>query len=56
MGYTKGPSASSASKLEAFDKFFDDNLTASNAKALEALFPAVVKGSSRWPRRHKTTS
>jgi hypothetical protein len=26
MGYTKGPSVSSASKLEAFDRIFDRNL------------------------------
>jgi hypothetical protein len=56
MGYTKGLSVLSASELEAFDKLFDGNLTTSNAEALEALFPAVVKGSSRWSRRHKTTS
>jgi hypothetical protein len=56
MGYTKGPSAPSTSELEAFDKLFDGNLTAYNAEASEALFLAVVKGSSRWPRRHKSTS
>ena len=44
MGYTKGPSAPSASELEAFDKLFDSNMTASNAKALDALFPAVGNG------------
>jgi hypothetical protein len=53
MGYTKGPSAPSASDLEAFDKLFDGNLSASNAEAMDALFPAVRKGSSRQPRRHK---
>jgi hypothetical protein len=49
MGYTKGPLASSASKLETFDKLFDGNLTASNAEALDTLFAAVGKGSSRQP-------
>jgi hypothetical protein len=52
MGYTKSPSASSASELEAFD----GNLTASNAEALDALFANGRKGSSRQPRRHKATS
>jgi hypothetical protein len=47
MGYTKGPPASSTSELEAFDKLFDGNITASNAEALDALFPAVGKGLSR---------
>ena len=56
MGYTKGPSASSALELEAFDKLFDGNLTASNVQALDALFLAVGKGSSRQPRRRKATS
>jgi hypothetical protein len=56
MGYTKGPSASSASELEAFNKLFDGNLTASNAEALDALFPAVEKGLPRQLRRRKTTS
>jgi hypothetical protein len=56
MGYTKDPSAPSASELEAFDKLFDGNLTASNAEALDALLPAVRKGSSRQPRRRKATS
>ena len=44
MSYIKGPSAPSASELEAFDKLFDSNMTASNAKALDALFPAVGNG------------
>jgi hypothetical protein len=44
IGYTKGPSASSASELEAFDKVFDDNLTASNVEALDALFSDGGKG------------
>jgi hypothetical protein len=56
IGYTKDPSASSASELEAFDKLFDGNLAASNAEALDALLPAVGKGSSRQPRRRKATS
>ena len=56
MGYSKGPSAPSASELEIFDKLFDGNLTASNAEALDALFLAVGKGSSRQPRRRKATS
>jgi hypothetical protein len=55
MGYIKGSSAPSASKLEAFDKLFDGNLTASNAEALDALFPAVEKGSSWQSRRRKAT-
>jgi hypothetical protein len=56
MAYTKGPSASSASELEAFDKIFDGNLTVSNVEALDVLFSDSGKGSSRWPRRHKVTS
>ena len=56
MSYTKGPSAPSTSELEAFDKIFDGNLTASNAEALEALFLNSGKGSSRQPRRRKATS
>jgi len=49
MGYTKSPSATSASELEAFDKIFDGNLTASNVEALDALFPDGGKGSSMQP-------
>jgi hypothetical protein len=56
MGYIKGPSASSASEVEAFDKLFDGNLTASEAEAMDALFPAVVNSSSRQLRRRKATS
>ena len=56
MGYTKGPSAPSASELETFDKLFDGNLTTSEAEALDALFPDAGKGSSRQPRRRKATS
>ena len=56
MGCTKGPSTPSASELEAFDKLFNGNLTVSNAKALEALFPAIEKGLSRRPRRCRATS
>jgi len=56
MGYSKGPSAPSKSELEAFDKIFDGNLTASNVEALDVLFPDSVKGSSRQSRRLKTTS
>jgi hypothetical protein len=52
MGYTKGPSAPSASELEAFDKIFNGNLTASNAEALKVLFP----DGGKQLRRHKTTS
>ena len=44
MSYIKGPSAS---EVEAFDKLFDGNLTALEAKAMDALFPAVGKGPSR---------
>jgi hypothetical protein len=53
IGYTKGPSAS---ELEAFNKIFNGNLTASNAEVLEALFPDNEKGSSRQTRRRKATS
>jgi len=56
MGYTKGPSAPSTSELKAFNKLFDGNLIASEAKALDELFPAVRKGSSRQPQRRKATS
>ena len=56
MGYTKGLSAPSVSELEAFDKLFDDSLTASNAEALDALFSAVGKSPSRQPRRRKIIS
>ena len=56
MGYVKGPSAPSASEVEAFNKLFDDNLTASEAKAMDALFPVVGKGQSRQLRRRKVTS
>ena len=55
MGYTKGLSAPSSSKLEAFDKLFDGNLTASEAEALNELFPTVGKAPSRQPRRRKAT-
>ena len=41
MGFTKGPSASSASELAAYDKLFGGDLTASEADALDELFPAV---------------
>jgi hypothetical protein len=56
MSYTKGPSMLSASELEAFDKIFDGNLSASNVKALDALFPDGGKGSSRQLRRREATS
>jgi hypothetical protein len=56
MGYTKGPSVPSASELEVFDKLFDGNLSASNAETMDALFPAIGKGSSRQPRRRKVIS
>ena len=56
MGYSRGPSTPSALELEAFDKLFDGNLTASNTEALDTLFPDVEKGSSRQPRRRKATS
>ena len=55
MGYTRDPSAPSASKLEAFDRLFDGNLTASEAEALDELFLAVGKAPSRQPRRRKAT-
>ena len=41
MGFTKGPSTSSASELAAYDKLFGGDLTASEAEALDELFPAV---------------
>jgi hypothetical protein len=56
MSYNKGPSAPSASELEAFDKIFDGNLTVSGVEALDTLFPDGVKGSFRQPRRRKVTS
>jgi hypothetical protein len=56
MGCTKGPSESFVSELEAFDKLFDGNRTASNAEALDTLFPVVEKDSFKQPRRHKATS
>jgi hypothetical protein len=56
IGYTKDPPAPSASELEAFDNIFDGNLSASNVKTLDTLFPASGKGSSRQPRRRKATS
>jgi len=49
MSYTKGPSMPFALELESFDKIFDGNLTASIAKALDELFPAVGKTPSRQP-------
>jgi len=55
MGYTRGPSAPSSSELEAFDRLFDDNLTASEAEVLDELFPAVGKAASKQPRRRKAT-
>jgi hypothetical protein len=56
IGYTKGPATPSASELEAFDKIFDGNLTASNVEALDALFPDGGKGSARQPQRRETNS
>jgi hypothetical protein len=50
MGFIKGPLASPASGLEAYDKLFGSDLTADDAKVLDKLFPAV------WSRRRKTTS
>jgi hypothetical protein len=41
MGFTKGPLASSASELEAYDRLFGDDLTAYEAEALDELFRAV---------------
>ena len=49
MSYIKGPSAPSASELEAFDKLFDGNLTVSEAEALDELFLAIGKAPSRQP-------
>jgi hypothetical protein len=56
MGYTKSLLAPSASELETFDKLFDGNMTASNAEALDALFPAIERGLSRQPRSRKAIS
>ena len=53
MGFTKAPSAPSASELEAYDKLFSGDLTMPEAEALDELFPAV---RSRQPRRRKATS
>ena len=47
LAYIRGPSAPSTSEVEAFDKLFDGNLTASEAEAMDALFLAIGKGSSR---------
>jgi hypothetical protein len=47
MGYTKGPSTPSASELESFDRLFDGNMTASEAEAMDELFPAIGKATSR---------
>jgi hypothetical protein len=41
MGFTKGPSAPSASELPAYDKLFGSDLTAYKAEALDELFPTV---------------
>jgi hypothetical protein len=56
MGYTKGPSAPSASELEVSDKIFDGNMVAPNVEALDVLFLNGGKGSSRQLRRRKATS
>ena len=53
MGFTKGPSAPSTSELEAYDKLFGGDLTASEVEALDELFPAV---RSRQPQGRKATS
>ena len=53
MGFTKGPSTSSASERAAYDKLFGGDLTVSEAEALDELFPAV---RSRQPRERKSTS
>ena len=51
MCFTKGPSAPSVSELEAYEKLFGSDLTASEAEALDEFFPAV----SRQSRRRKAT-
>jgi hypothetical protein len=56
MGNTKGPSVPSALELKTFDRLFDDNMTTFEAEALDELFPATAKASSRQPRRRKVTS
>ena len=52
MGFTKDPSAPSASELEAYEKLFGGDLTTSEAEALDELFPAM----SRQSRRRKAAS
>ena len=52
MGFTKGPSAPSVLELEAYEKLFGGDLTASEAEALDELFPAVW---ARQTRRRKAT-
>ena len=52
MDFTMGPSAPSMSELKAYEKLFDDDLTTSEAEALDELFLAV----SRQSRRRKATS
>jgi hypothetical protein len=47
MSFTKGPTAPSASELEAYDNLFGGDLTVSEAEALDELFPAVW---SKQPR------
>jgi hypothetical protein len=56
MGYTEGLSVPSALELKTFDRLFDGNRTASEAEALDELFPAIGKALSRQPRRRKATS
>ena len=53
MSYTRDPSVPSASELEAFDRLFDCNLTASEAETLDELFPAIERArpSSRKDAR-----
>jgi hypothetical protein len=53
MSFTKGPSTPSALDLEAYYRLFGGYLTASEAEALDELFPTV---RSRQPRGRKATS
>jgi hypothetical protein len=53
IDYTKG---SLVPYVEAFDKLFNDNLIASNAETLDALFPTVEMDYSRAVKRQSCVS
>jgi hypothetical protein len=55
-GLHQGSNSASALELEAFDKIFDGNLTASNVETFDVLFTDSGKGLSRQPQRRKATS